>query len=371
MMKNYQIKLGFIGGSLDSIAGYPHLVACQMDNRFKVVAGAFSRNKEINRKTGIKYNVSKVYNDWKSLIENEKDELDAVVVLVPTPMHAEVISILLQQKMPVISEKALVSSLSELDEIKKYYNKDSFLVVTNNYSGYSLVRELREIIKKGTLGKIINLDFAMPQESFLRPPRNIKYPQKWRLKDSYIPTICLDLGVHLHHLSYFLTEMEPISVFGHFNSFSKYPVFDDVKLLLKYPNNATGSFWISKTALGNRNGLACRIYGEKGSAGWFQEEPEKIHLAFNDGSKTILDRSNNLILGNIERYSRMIAGHPSGFIEAFANMYYDIADVFMEFSEKGSYHNPYVYGMLHAENGLKLFHFAKQSFEKNKRIKLK
>lgn len=360
MMGN-KLKLALIGGSIDSIAGYPHVVASRMDNRFEVIAGAFSRNPEINKETAKKYAVDRLYDDWKIMIDEERDNMDAAVVLVPTPMHLDIIKQLLKSDIAVICEKPLVSSSDETNEIKKIYSDRSFLAVTNNYSGYPLVRELREIIRSGDLGKMISLELNMPQESFLRPPRSVKYPQAWRLVDSGIPTICLDLGVHLHHLVYFLTAMEPDEVMADFNSFSKYNIIDDVKMLLKYPGNTSASFWFSKTALGHRNGLSISIYGEKGSAQWVQEFPERLEMSFDNGQKTILDRGCALRSGNHARYNRMIAGHPSGFIEAFANVYSDIADALLQFSREGRVESGFIYGLSHAESGLKLFESAVQS----------
>lgn len=361
-MKN-KLKLAFIGGSVDSIAGYPHLIASQMDNRFQVVAGAFSRNPDVNKETADKYAIDNRYDDWQVMIDEERGNIDAAVILVPTPMHFDIINYLLKEGIAIICEKPLVSHPDETIEIKKNYSNSSFLAVTNNYSGYPLVRELREIIRCGDLGRIINMELNMSQESFLRPPRSVKYPQAWRLSDSEIPTICLDLGVHLHHLVYFLTEMQPDEVVADFNSFSKYHVFDDAKLLLKYPENASGRFWFSKSALGHRNGLSLSIYGEKGSAQWIQEFPEKLELSFDNGKRVILDRGCKLKIGNESRYNRMIAGHPSGFIEAFANIYYDIADALLCFKNTGEFNNDFIYGLSHAEAGLKLFLSAVKSHQ--------
>lgn len=355
-------KLGFIGGSIHSIAGYPHLIASQMDGRFKVVAGAFSRDHEINRRTADAWNIPNVYDNWKELIAEEKENLDAVVILTPTPMHAQIIQELLTLNIPVICEKSLVSSIEELKEVKALYDPQKhFLVVTNNYSGYPMVRELQQKIKNCELGNIINIRLQMPQESFLRPPKSIKYPQAWRLKDNYIPSISLDLGTHLHHLSCFLLGQEPQSVMAQYSRFSKYNVVDDVNMLLKYSDTLSGNFWISKTALGHRNGLSIEVYGDQASAYWKQENPEKLELSYANGEKKIIDRGSDIQINNIPTYHRMTPGHPAGFIEAFANLYNDIAEELSNFLTGQPKSNPYVYGLEHAENGIKLLHSASDS----------
>lgn len=363
-MINKPIRLAFIGGGIGSIAGTPHYAASSMDAGFKLIAGAFSRNMQTNRESAEKWGIKRFYDSWRDLIKQEKDNIDAVVVLTPTPMHADMICALLEQNIPIISEKAVATTMEEVQKMKKLYNsKEHFLAVTYNYSGYPLVRELKQRIFNGELGKIINIRMEMPQESFLRPPPSVKYPQAWRLQDKYIPTICLDLGVHLHQMAFFLTEMEPSMLFSTMKSFSTYPVIDDVEIQLKYDNGASGHFWMSKVAIGHRNGLRVRIYGEKASAQWYQAEPETMLLSYINGEKKIIERGGDTPICNKKRYNRMTPGHPGGFIEAFANIYSDIADALIAFKNKTNYKNQYVFDLELAERGLQLFHRAKDSHE--------
>lgn len=352
-------KLAFIGGGINSIAGYPHFVSTQMDKRFEIVTGVFSTDKKINQETAKLWNIKKVYSSWQELIKKEQNSIDAVVVLVPTPLHSKIILELLKRKIPIICEKPLVSSAEEIKEIEKIYDpKQNFLVVTNNYSGYPMVRELQEKINKGELGDILQIRLKMPQESFLRPPKSIKYPQKWRLKDGFIPMISLDLGSHLHHLAYFLLHEEPIKIFASYDKFSKYNIVDNVNIFLKYKSKIDGNFWLSKSALGNRNGLHIEVYGSKASAIWHQENPEILELSYNTGQKIIVDRSNDLYILQNKLYNRMTPGHPAGFIEAFANLYSDIANSLEAFLEGKEYLTKYIYGFEHAKKGIKLLHNA-------------
>jgi len=364
-------KLAFIGGGVNSIAGYPHFIASQMDRRFEVVAGTFSSDKKINQKTAKEWLVSRVYDDYKLLIEKEKDKIDAVVVLLPTPLHDEVVSKLLDAQIPIICEKPLVSSKDEIAKIsKKYDPMKHFLVVTNNYSGYPMVRELQDKIYKNELGKILHIRLKMPQESFLRPPKSIKYPQAWRLKDGFIPMISLDLGAHLHHLAYFLLQEEPLKVMALHNSFSKYKVVDDVNMLLEYKSGIQGNIWLSKTAIGNRNGLHIEVYGDKASASWHQENPEKLEFSYHTGQKVILDRGSDIEMLPNKLYHRMTPGHPAGYIEAFANLYNDIAFSLEKFYRSEPYTNKYVYGIEHAINGINLLHASSQSNQEKRWVKI-
>ena len=358
-------KLAFIGGSIDSIAGYPHFIASQMDKRFEVVAGCFSTVNDINKKTAEVWNIKNYYSSIDEMLENEINNIDAVVILVPTPLHLKYIEKLFDKNIPIICEKPIVDSLESIKKIKSNFNyKEKFLVVTNNYSGYPMVRELQQKILNKELGNILHIRLEMPQESFLRPPKSIKYPQKWRLKNSFIPMVSLDLGSHLHHLAYFLLQQEPKKVMATYNSFSKYNIIDNVNMFLEYENGLRGTMWISKVALGNRNGLRIEIYGDKASAIWHQENPEKLELSYSSGQKVIIDRGSDIEMIPNPLYNRMTPGHPAGFIEAFANLYNDIADSLGNYYKNKDFTNNYVYGFEHAENGIKLLNSASISNEK-------
>jgi len=293
-------------------------------------------------------------------LEELISKIDMLVVLLPTPLHFQTLLDLKKYNIPIICEKPLVSSLEQMLEIEKKYNND-FLVVTNNYSGYPMLRELRELIKNNQFGNIKNIIIDMPQESFFRPPKSIKYPQKWRLKDDYIPMIALDLGVHVHHLSSFLLQEEATQIFAEFNSLSKYDVIDDVKIMLRYEDKI-GSLLFSKTKLGNANSLSVEVYGDQASAKWSHNNSEELEIYSNNGEKRILNRGGDLLVANQKRYNRMTVGHPGGFIEAFANLYCDIYDAFLEYKETGMISNQYVFGLKQAKDGLTVLHKAKDSY---------
>jgi predicted dehydrogenase len=231
-----------------------------------------------------------------------------------------------------------------------------------------MLRELQQRIKNNELGKIFHIRLKMPQESFLRPPKSVKYPQKWRLEDGFIPMICLDLGTHLHHLSYFLLKEEASKIMATYDSFSKYNVIDDVNIFLEYKSGIKGNFWISKTALGHRNGLHVEVYGDKASASWHQENPEELKLSYSNGQKLIIDRSNTIEMEFNPLYYRMTPGHPSGYVESLANLYNDIANALYAFKNNKQYTNDYVYGFEHASNGIELLNNASISNQEKKWI---
>jgi len=238
-----KLKIAFIGGGINSAVGSAHYSAINLDNIFKLVAGVFSRHKEINYKTAERYKVSKnrVYDSIDELIQNEKNNIDAIIVLTPTDKHASQVIKLIENEIPVICEKALACSVEEVLQIKNsLIAKKGFLSVMYNYLGYPIIRELKHMIQKGELGKINHIQIEMPQEGFIRINQggNPIIPQKWRLKDEVVPTLSLDLGEHLHMFIKYLTNETPINVVAKSESIGNFSeIMDNVNCIIEYTNN--------------------------------------------------------------------------------------------------------------------------------------
>ena len=365
--KTSPLKIGFIGGSIESAIGNTHKIASQMDDVFHLEAGCFSTDAKTNVETARSWNItpSRMYNDWQSLLEHENNALDAVVVLTPTPDHYPIIERALDLQIPVISEKALTTSSDHALAIQKKINEQNgFLAVTYNYSGYPMIRELKHRILRGELGNLLHVQIEMPQEGFLR--KNHDYtcnlPQSWRQRDWEIPGISLDLGVHCHHLLSFLTGYKPISTICDqaSNGFVD-GVIDDITALVRYEHGFRGQFWFSKSSLGYRNGLRIRIFGTEGSAFWHQENPEILQINKVTGEQSFIDRSSLSHIANNVRYNRFKVGHPSGFIEAFANLYKDIFHSLLNHFKNEPLDNDYVFGVDHAIEGLALLEAMQSS----------
>jgi predicted dehydrogenase len=356
------LRLGFIGGSICSAVGYAHWAASQLDERWRVASGCFSRSAETSARTGDDWRLptERVYSDWRRYIAEQGGELDAVVVLTPTPQHADIVCALLVAGVPVICEKAMVASLAQSNQVREAMQRHGgFLAVTFNYSGYPMLRDLRRHVREGTLGALKQIQIEMPSDAFIQRPERM-HPQAWRLSDGEIPTILLDLAVHLHHLAGFLTELKPLAVNADFHHFSAFEgIVDDAYIWVEYEQDMRAAFWVSKTALGHRNGLKLRLFGEQGGAEWVQEEPERLHIYRKDSSRITYDRGN--VAHPEEIRERFKPGHPAGFIEAFANLYTDIADALAQYRAEGRHTNPYVYGWAHADEGLRLLRAAARS----------
>ena len=362
-MTNYKepLKLAFIGGSIESAIGYTHFIACQMDHLFVLSAGCFSRNERINQDTALACGVKKqhLYLDWQELLLNEKENVDAVVILTPTPCHHSMIMKALDLGYAIISEKALASSYEEgIEILKKVEEKKAFFAVTHNYTGYSMIREMRQMIVDDRFGKVTHINIEMPQESFGRLyDGNEAKPQSWRLENGDIHGISLDLGTHLQHMIYFLTGENPSELVSDESTFGFFDhIVDNISCLLRYPSGMRTQMWYGKVSIGHRNGLRIRIYGSKGSAEWFQMNPEELVFNTINGDRMIIDRaSSNISVSNQPRYNRFKAGHPSGFIEAFGNLYFDIYHKLKKYQNSGEHKIDWSYNALQASIGLKVF----------------
>jgi predicted dehydrogenase len=261
----------------------------------------------------------------------------------------------LRAGVPVICEKALALTSEEAREIQDLCEEcGGFLAVIYNYSGYPMVRELRRMISEGVLGDVLHFQAEMPQEGFLRTDDkgNKPQPQAWRLADGPVPTIHLDLAVHLHELIYYLTGLKPIKVVADQASGGWFDVIDNVNCLARYTQNVQGQFWFSKCALGNRNGLRLRIYGTKASVEWYQMNPEEVVISYGDGRRHVVDRASNVSVASAARYTRFKAGHPAGFIEALGNLYADIHSALKQYKVSRKQESPEVFGASLAFDGL-------------------
>ena len=329
-VKVSKLRLVFLGGGSNSAVGQAHFTASQMDGNFEVVGGLFNRNSEANDLSSTRYRIPRnmVFASLSEIIER-KNEFDVVAILTPTPNHFENLVPLINAQIPVICEKSVTSSLKQAIEIEALTSKmESDLFVTFNYIGYPMVRLMRHLVSSGKLGELISIRVKMPQEGFIRQDRvtgRVNPPQLWRQSDGEIPTILLDLGVHVLHLASFATGMNPSGVFSRFgnHSFMK-GLVDEVEILAEYANGMIGSFWVSKTALGEQNGLEIEIFGSDGSVAWKQVEPNKLRNANQHGEVNEIRFGQGFPIVDEPRYNRFKPGHPGGFIEAFANLYEDI-----------------------------------------------
>lgn len=335
---NQKIKVAMIGGGVNSAIGRTHEIAMKMDNRFQLVAGCFSRDAAVNARSGAEYSVEshRVYGTAEALLKAEKDQIDAVVIALPISEHERNINMVIDQGLTVICDKPLLANINQCHHILDKVSQDSSRVFSIfNYTGYPAVREIKRRVAAGEIGDVFKIMAEMPQDSYLRLKNQRKTDsiQTWRLVDEAVSCLSLDLFTHLHSLVSFIANGKPLQVSACARAISQVSpeLLDEVDAIIQYENNLVVNVWYGKVALGYRNGLRMRIFGTKGSLEWHQEEPETIRHANAVGDRIMIDRiSTTSQITTEARYNRFKAGHPSGFLEAFANYYWDVARAITE-----------------------------------------
>jgi predicted dehydrogenase len=229
----------------------------------------------------------------------------------------------------VISEKSLSASVFEATELMNLSNQlHQKLYVTFNYTGYPMIREIKRRVEAGQIGNLHTVDIEMPQDGFIvrngeGHPNNI---QDWRMKDYAIPTVSLDLGVHVLSLIHFLTKShfrKLVAVEKHSGIINK--VVDNVHVIGQLQNGADATLSFGKVFSGEKNNISIRLYGDKGSIKWTHHQPDRFTQTDSHGeSRDVQLSSFDLIEAQLARYNRFKAGHPTGFIEAFGNYYEDL-----------------------------------------------
>ena len=349
--KSYKYKIGFIGGGIDSLIGATHFRSIALHTKLELVSGMFSVNKGINYKSAKVYNVPKnrVYTDIDTFLKNEKN-LDVIVLITPIPGRLRTLTKIFKSKIPLIAEKPLVANLNEIKSIKSLIKKDNFLSVIYNYTGYPMVREMKDIInRKDFFGKLKSVLIEMPSGVFHQKQVS-KRRANWNIKDGIIPNIALNLGSHVFNLLYFLTGQTTDKLIAQSSKSFKYKnTIDDLMCIGNLKNNANFNIWFSKAALGHDNGMKIRVYGENASLEWVQTKPEYLTINTNKKQTFKMDRGSSFAkTSKQKRYNYFIPGHPTGYLEAFANHYYDIFENLECFKKKTKFKNNYTFGYDHA-----------------------
>ena len=371
-----KIKIGFVGGGPNSFIGYSHRLAARFDNRFEFVAGVFSRdiNKSQKFGTSLGLDSQRCYDDYNLMVKQESkrtDGIEALGIMTPSGDHYKIAKPFIENKVHIISDKPLTATVDEAIKLEKIVKKHKVVfALTHNYSAYPMLREAKSIIEKGKIGKVMLINVEYPQGYTV----GIKKKEeasilKWRLdKNMCGPSMILsEIGTHAYHLLRYVTNLEVKEVAAEVTSLSsELTVDDNAFLLLRMNNNSRGSIWISSAATGGENGLKIRVYGNKGSVEWYQDDPN--HLKFTElGEPTkIITRASKTVSNLSLQSSRVAAGHPEGFFEAFANIYTEFADSIQKRKKNAKFN--YVHPTIKdGVKGIKFIFTAKKSSDQNSR----
>lgn len=358
------VRIGILGGGSNSAVGSAHLAAIRMDAKFAIGPCQFSHIEEENRVSHNYYGVPwpgkhRSLSEW---LNDNASKLDLVVILTPSPLHKEHIVSILNCGLPFITEKPVACTRQEVADIRTLYNKSPSIkgYFIHNYSGYPMFRELVLRVKCGSLGKIHHIRVQMPSDGFARE-RVTGPPQAWRQTDPEVPMIMLDLGTHMHHLVTMILGLQPSKVLSRMHKMSNsFNVFDNVEIWERRADNIEVSYWMSKAHLGEKNGLRVEVYGADGSLVWRQMEPDIILESDINSNVSVINRGT--ASKEATRRDRFKAGHPTGYIEAFANFYSDLAEDFLGKRGVGAT-NPWIRPIEEALRGIDFLSAAARSHD--------
>ena len=337
---NRKLRMGMVGGGKDAFIGAIHRLAANMDGLIELCCGALSINPEIAMASGEALFLPKdrTYTTFEEMIKAEAalpadKRMDFVTIVTPNFAHFAPAKMALEHGFHVVIEKPITFSLEEAKELKQILDKTGLtLCLTHTYSGYPLVKQIKAMIKDGQLGKIRKVWVEYPQGWLSKlSEREGNAQAAWRTdpKKSGKSSVMGDIGTHAAHLAEYVTGSKITDICAELNTMVEGRVLDDDgAVMLKFDNGAKGVLMASQVAAGEENGIRIRVYGEHGGVEWYQHEPNTLLVKWLDKPTQIYRAggNNGHYLSPMATHNcRTPAGHPEGYLEAFANIYRNFA----------------------------------------------
>ena len=334
-----KLKLGMIGGGQGAFIGAVHRIAARIDNEYELVCGAFSATPQVSLASGIDIGIdpSRVYASWQQMFEKEKllsadERMEVVAIVTPNHLHFAPAKLAMENGVHVIMDKPMTLDLNEAIELKKVAYKTGMLFcLTHTYTGYPMVKEARQRIAAGQLGAIRKIYVEYPQGWLSTALENTGNKQaEWRSdpKRNGIGGAMGDIGTHAFNLAEYVSGLKVTAVCADINKIVAGRILDDDgNILLKFDNGASGVLFATQVAAGEENNIKIRVYGEKGGIEWQQQDANTLLIKWLDKPAEILRAGSNVsyLSENTRANCRTPAGHPEGYLEAFANHYRNFA----------------------------------------------
>lgn len=328
-----KLRFGMVGGGKDAFIGAIHRIAAFMDGQIELVCGVFSVDPEVSMESGLEYYLPKerIYDNYQQMFEEEAklpegERMDFVSIVTPNHVHFEPAKLALENGFHVVIEKPLAFSLEEAVELEKIVESTgNILALTHTYTGYPMVKEAKQFVESGKLGNIRKIYVEYPQGWLATPLEHEGNKQAaWRTdpKQSGMGGCVGDIGTHAANLAEYVSGLEITKLSADVNI--KVPnrqLDDDCAALLKFNNGASGVLMASQIAAGEENDLKLRVYGEKGGIEWKHTDPNTLLFKPLDGPVQIVRAGTGYLSAIATKNTRTPAGHPEGYIEAFANIY--------------------------------------------------
>lgn len=339
-----KLTFGMVGGGAAALIGDVHRKSATFDGKAKIVSGCFSRGYENTLETGRQLGIDqrRLYKDYKEMAEKEgarADKIDFVSIVTPNNTHYEIAKAFLKNGINIVCDKPLCFTAKEAEELTALAKKSGLLnCMTYTNSGYPMVKQAREMIKNGELGRIYMVLGEYAQEWLARPieqegsPESIQGHKQasWRTdpKLSGISNCVADIGTHIENTAAYMTGLGIDSLCANMDKFVKGRLLDDnAEILLKFKGGARGIFWCSQVAIGCSNGnLRIRVFGEKGSLEWNQETADDLRVAFYGQPVQNYSRGRDNMYPLSTAVNRLPNGLREGYYEAFMNIYNNFID---------------------------------------------
>ena len=329
--------MGMVGGGRGAFIGQVHRIAAALDGQIELVCGAFSSSPEKSRLSGKDLFLpdDRVYGSFEEMITKEKkrpegERMDFISIVTPNHMHFAPAKMALENGFHVVCDKPLCFNLEEAYVLREIYSKtDLVFALTHNYTAYPMVKEARHIIQSGQLGKIRKLVTAYPQgwlSTFLEESEQKQASWRTDPRKSGIAGAMGDIGTHAENLAEYISGLQIEELCADISTFVEgRRLDDDGNVLIRYNNGARGILYASQISAGEENALSVKVYGEKGGLEWHQMHPNTLELKWLDKPKELIRTGVGQLSESTQAHTRLPAGHPEGYLEAFANIYRNFA----------------------------------------------
>jgi predicted dehydrogenase len=324
-------------GMAGAFIGAVHRKAALMDGKIEFVAGALSSDPEKAEASARDLLISdeRSYGSWQEMVERESQRpdgvrIDFVSIVTPNFMHFPIAKGFAEAGINVIYDKPMTYTLQEAkDLIDTIHNSGVVFALTHNYTGYPMVKQARHMVRSGELVEILKIVVEYPQGWLLTALEEEGQTQaSWRTDPGRagVSNCIGDIGSHCENLTHYITGLEIREMGADLKSILNRPLDNDGNILLHYEKDSCGILYASQFSAGEVNNLRIRVYGTRGALEWHQEEPNYLWFRTNEGPAQLYRRGNGYLCDAAQRATRLPAGHPEAFIEAFANIYANATD---------------------------------------------
>jgi predicted dehydrogenase len=329
--KAARLRYGMVGGGKGAFIGDVHRKAIAMDGKAPLVAGCFSQSYANTLETGevLGLEEERLYRTFEDMLIAEakrKDKIDFVIIVTPNSTHYSIAKLALENGIHVVCDKPLTTNSRDAEELSRLAaKKDLFFCVTYAYTGYPIIKHMREMVANGELGDIRFVSAEYPQDWLASLLEKTGQKQAaWRTDPNLagVSNCVGDIGSHVENMVSYITGLRIQRLLARLDRFGEGRTLDDnASIMIEYDRGAKGLYWSSQIAVGHDNGFRVRIYGTKASLDWIQENPNYARVSYIDKPTEILSRGRDKMYPRAQALSRIPSGHPEGYFECFANLY--------------------------------------------------